>query len=173
MTIPYKRLNALDKTYKPLILKWLSKLFNYDDYPHSHTDQWINWHIHDGYLSVSFDLRQIEQIKLLSLIHPRFIGIPQYTTLKIVNEQSFYVELERLFKIDYPNIVYSKLINSVKHKDNDGDTFHTYDWEVFLEDNSSIIYHNQTQKMDMVKDDYTYKNIIEERSFVEFLKTIQ
>lgn len=172
MSTPYKRINALDKTYKPLILKWLARLFNYDNYPHSHADQWITWSTYDGELTVSFDLRQPEQVKLLSLIHPRFIGVPQYTSLKVVNEKSFYVDLKRLFKIDYPNIVSSKLINRVKHKDNDGDTFYTYDWEIFLDDNTSVMYHNQKEKMDMVKGDYSYKNLIEERKFVEFLNTI-
>jgi len=88
---PYRRLNALDKKMKPLILKWLSNLFGYENYPNSFKDQWIYWSIWDGKLTVSFDLRQEEQVKLLSLIHPRFLGCPQYVTLKIVNEQTFFI----------------------------------------------------------------------------------
>jgi hypothetical protein len=167
---PYKNINALDKICKPLILTWLADLFKYKDYPHSHTDQWITWTLWDGQLSVGFDFRQEEHVKLFSMIHPRFKGIPQYTTLKIVNEKSFYLDLKQLLHLKYPNIVSSKLINKVKHKDNDGDTFYTYDWEVFLDDDTSIMYHNQKEKMDMVKGDYIYNSIIQEKAFVNFLK---
>jgi hypothetical protein len=166
----YITINRLDKTYKPLMLTWLADLFKYENYPHSHTDQWITWNIWDGELSIGFDFRQAEHLKLFSLIHPRFKGVPQYTTLKIVNENNFYLDLERLFKINYPSIVSSKLINKVKHKDNDGDDFYTYDWEVFLADNTSIMYHNQKDKMDMVKGDYIYNSTIQERTFINFLK---
>ena len=166
---PYRKLDALDKKYKPLILKWLSSLFGYENYPHSFKDQWINWDIWDGELSVSFDLRQEEQVKLLSLIHPRFLWCPQYKTLKVVNEKSFYLHLKQLLHIEYPEIKGSKKIDQTKHKDNDGDTFYTYDWEVFLSDGSSILYHNQKDKMDMVKGDFIYNATIQERAFVKFL----
>lgn len=166
---PYRKLSALDKKVKPLILKWLSNLFGYENYPHSFKDQWITWNIWNGELSVSFDLRQEEQVKLLSLIHPRFLGCPQYKTLKVVNEKSFYLHLKQLLHIEYPEIKGSKKINATKHKDNDGDTFYTYDWEVFLSDGSSILYHNQKDKMDMVKGDFIYNATIQERAFVKFL----
>lgn len=169
---PYRRLNALDKKCKPLILEWLSNLFGYENYPHSFKDQWINWNIWDGELSISFDLRQDEQVKLLSLIHPRFLGCPQYKTLKVVNEKSFYLHLKQLLHIEYPEIIGSKKINQTKHKDNDGDTFYTYDWEVFLSDGSSILYHNQKDKMDMVKGDFIYNATIQERAFVKFLQGV-
>ena len=165
---PYRKLDALDKKYKPLILKWLSSLFGYENYPHSFKDQWINWDIWDGELSVSFDLRQEEQVKLLSLIHPRFLWCPQYKTLKVVNEKSFYLHLKQLLHIEYPEIKGSKKIDQTKHKDNDGDTSYTYDWEVFLSDGSSILYHNQKDKMDMVKGDFIYNATIQERAFVKF-----
>jgi hypothetical protein len=116
---PYRKLDALDKKYKPLILKWLSGLFGYENYPHSFKDQWITWNIWDGELSVSFDLRQEEQVRLLSLIHPRFLGCPQYKTLKVVNEKSFYLQLKQLLYIEYPGIKGSKKISQTKHKDND------------------------------------------------------
>jgi len=113
----YKKLDALDKKYKPKIIKWLCSLFGYVDYPHSFKDQWIIWNIWDGELSISFDLRQPEQEKLLSMIHPRFIGCPQSGTLKIVNEKSFYLSLKRLLHINYPNIVSHRLNQKVHHKD--------------------------------------------------------
>lgn len=166
---PYNKLNALDKTYKPLILKWLCDLFKYENYPHSFKDQWIIWNIWDGKLSVSFDTRQDEQNLLISKIHPRFLGCPQYKTLKIVNEDSFYLNLESLLHINYPEIIGKKLIRQTKHKDDDGDTFYTYDWEVFLNDDTSIMYHNQSNIMDMVKNDYIYNSTIQQRAFTEFL----
>ena len=87
-------------------MKWLSNLFGYDNYPNSFKDQWITWNIWDGELSVSFDLRQEEQVKLLSLIHPRFLGCPQYKTLKVVNEKNFYNE--RQIKIGLKNLLDKK-----------------------------------------------------------------
>lgn len=172
----YKRIDGLDKNVKPLILKWLSELFGYKNYPNSFKDQWISWSIWDGQLSVSFDLRQQEHLKLLSLIHPRFIGIPQIGTLKIVNDKSFYLDIERLLYIDYPEITESKLLKRNKERGGTGgwhslsDDFYTYDWEVSLSDETSIYYHNQEDKMEMVKGDYTYLSIIQERAFVNFLQ---
>jgi hypothetical protein len=165
------------KTLKPLILKWLCELFNYNNYPHSFKDQWISWTIWQGELSVSFDLRQDEQIKLISLIHPRFLGCPQHRTLKIVNETNFYLQLDRLLDIKYPEIKNSRLIRRNKERGGTGgwsspsDDFYTYDWEVFLSDSTSIFYHNQKDKMDMVKGDFVYTATIQERAFVEFLNT--
>lgn len=170
--IPYKSLDSLDKKYKPVILKWLSDLFGYNDYPHSFTDQFINWSVWDGELSIRFDLRAYEQAKLLSLIHPRFLGCPQKGTLKVVNEKSFYLKLNDLLNIEYPEITSSKLINKKTHIDEDQDIFYTYSWEVFLSDNTSILYNNQKNNMDMVKGDFIYNSIIQERAFIKFLDTI-
>ncbi len=177
-TIIYQRIDALDKKCKPLILEWLASIFGYKNYPHSFKDQWINWNIWDGDFNVSFDLRQEEQVKLLSLIHPRFLGCPQYKTLKIVNEQSFYLPLKQFLHIEYPEIKGSKLIKKNKERGGHGgwhsasDDFYTYDWEVFLSDDTSIRYHNQNEKMDMKKGDYTYNSIIQERAFVNFLSPL-
>ena len=55
---PYKRLDASDKKYKPLIIKWLANLFGYENYPNSFKDHWITYNIWDGELSVSFDLKK-------------------------------------------------------------------------------------------------------------------
>ncbi len=167
---PYKRIDGLDKTIKPLIMKWLADLFKYENYPHSHADQWITWNVWDGNLTVGFDFRQPEHIILFAHIHPRFKGVPQYQTLKIVNEKSFYLDLKQLLHLKYPNILSSRLVNKTAHKDNDGDIFYSYDWEVFLDDDTSIMYHNQKEKMDMVKGDFIYNSIIQERAFVNFLK---
>jgi hypothetical protein len=155
---------------KSSILKWLCKLFEYPDYPHSFKDQWIGWSIWDGQLTVSFDLRQPEQVKLLSLIHPRFLGCPQYKTLKIVNENTFYLQLNSLFTINYPTILSYKHIKTIKHKDNDGDDFYEYYWEITLSDNTIITHISQT--MTLKENNVLYRNTIEERMFLDFLKTI-
>jgi len=176
---PYLKLDALDKKHKPLILKWLTNLFGYENYPHSFKDQWINWSIWDGELSVSFDSRQEEQVKLLSLIHPRFLGCPQYQTLKIVNEKNFYLQLKQLLHIEYPEIKSSTLIKKTNNRGGTGgwhspsDDFYTYDWEVFLSDGSSIMYNNQKEKMDLIKGDFVYNSIIQERAFTEFLLALR
>ena len=173
--VMYRKQDALDKKVKPLILDWLSKLFGYDNYPHSFKDQWIRWSVWDGELSVSFDLRQEEQVKLLSLIHPCFLGCPQFRTLKIVNENNFYLRLKRLLPIKYPEITGSKLLSKDKQSGGTGgwsspsDDFYTYDWEVFLNDGSSVFYHNQNDKMDMGYRGFTYDAIIQERAFVRYL----
>lgn len=164
----YQKLDSLDKRMKPLILKWLCDLFEYKGYPHSFRDQWINWTVWDNQLSISFDLRQPEQIRLLSLIHPRFRGVPQNGTLIIVNENNFYLTLDRIGKINYPNINGFKLLHKTKRTD-DGDIFYSYDWEVMLDDNTSIAYHNQTEKMDLKHRDFIYDSTIEQRFFVNML----
>lgn len=175
-TAPYRSVDALDKKLKPLILSWLSNLFGYDNYQHSFKDQWINWGIWDGWFTVSFDLRQEEQVKLLSLIHPRFLGVPQRSTLKIVNEKTFYLELKQLLNIEYPDITGSKLLSKIKQRGGTGgwhsasDDFYTYEWEVFLSDGSSLFYKNQKDVMDMVKGDFIYNARIQERAFVNFLQ---
>ncbi len=166
----YRPVDGLDKLYKPLIIKWLCKQFNYQYYPHSFKDQWILWSIWEGMLTISFDGRQDEHNKLLSLIHPRFLGIPQYKTLKIVNEKNFYLQLNHLLNIDYPAIVGHELLSTEKHKDDDGDVFYTYKWNVFLADGTSVIYNNMVDKMDLIKSDFVYNKIIQERAFTEFLK---
>ena len=166
---PYKRIDGLDKKCKPLILKWLCSVFGYENYPHSFRDQYILWSVWEGDISVSFDSRVDEQNKLLSLIPARFKGVPQYKTLKIVNENNFYLQIRQLLHVEYPKIIDSKLVKTNKHKDNDGDTFFTYDWEVLLSDNTSIEYHNQLNKMDLVENGVIYNKIIQERVFVNFL----
>ena len=71
----YKRIDALDKIYKPLIIKWLCKSFGYKNYPHSFTDQFIHWSLFDGKLTINFDFRVPEQIRLIKSIPKRFRGI--------------------------------------------------------------------------------------------------
>jgi hypothetical protein len=170
--------NNLDKKIKPLILKWLSSLFGYENYPNSFKDQWIRYSIWEGELNVGFDLRQEEQAKLLSLIHPRFLGCVQKKTLKVVNEKTFYIQLKDFLAIEYPEIKGSKLLIKKQHLGGTGgwysksDDFYTYDWEVFLSDNTSIFYHNQKDIMDMVKDDFIYNVKIQERAFVNFLNSL-
>jgi hypothetical protein len=166
----YKNKDALDKTVKPMILEWLSNVFGYDNYPHSFKDQWITWNVWNNQLSVGFDWRQEEHKRLFDFIHPRFKGVPQTSTLKIVNEDNFYIEVDKIVHIDYPTIQSSVLIYKTKHTDNDGDVFYTYDWEVFLSDGTSIMYHNQNDKMDMIRRNFNYDATIQERAFVNFLE---
>jgi len=164
---PYRRISVLDKKIKPLILKWLSNLFGYENYPHSFKDQWITWNIWDGLLSVYFDLRQKEQVKLLSLIPSHFL-----------KKDTFYLQLNKFLDIEYPEIIDSKLLSKDKHRGGSNgwysksDEFYTYDWEVFLNDGSSLFYHNQKDTMDMIKGDIIYNTIIQERTFVKFLQNL-
>lgn len=167
----FKSPDAADKKYKPLILKWLCEVFEYKNYPYSFRDQWIIWNVsHDGELWVSFDHRQEEQRKLFSMIPIRFLGAIQWKTLKIVNEKSFYLPLSRFLTIKYPEIISSKLLSKTKHIDNDGDDFYSYDWEIFLNDGTSIHYSNYSQHMDMKHGDYYYTNRINTREFLKFLE---
>ena len=165
----------MDKT---LILKWLCELFGYKDYPHSFKDQWILPTIWNGILSISFDSRVEEHNKLISLIPAQFMGTVQYKSLKIVNKKTFYVVLDRLGDIKYPNIIKSVLKDTTKHAGGSGgwtsesDAFYTYDWEVFLDDDTSIMYNNQKDVMDMVKGDFIYNKIIQERWFINFLTNL-
>ena len=165
----YVRKDSLDKEIKPLILKWLCSKFGYEDYPHSYRDQWIEWNIWDGTLSIRFDSRQGEQIKLLSLMPCQLKGTPQCGTLKIVNTDCFYLQLKDAISLKYPEIINSKLLRKDKHTDNDGDTFYSYHWEVFLSDNTSIRYKNQKDVMDLERRSFSYDCTIQERDFVDFL----
>lgn len=163
----YHRIDALDNTYKPLILKWLSKLFGYNNYPHSSKDQWISWKIWNNELTIFLDSRQKEHRKLLSLIPKQFLGTPQYKTLKIVNKDIFYLRLNKLFLIGYPDIIGNKFIGKKLCN-----TFYVYDWKVILDDNTSIHYHNQRNKMDMIKGSFIYDCTIQERAFTQFLNNL-
>lgn len=171
----FVKTDALDKKSKPLVLKWLSNHFGYKDYPHSFKDQWINWRVWDGELTVGFDSRVEEQNKLKSMLPVRLMGTPQHRTLKIVNEDSFYLRLETIIHIYYPDIISSSLVSKIKQQGgtrgwhSPSDDFYTYDWEVVLSDGSSIMYHNQEDKMDMIKGSYIYNAIIQEREFLKFL----
>lgn len=168
---PYKQLDTLERDwYKSSIIKWLCEVFGYLDYPHTFADKWISWRIDNSRLSVSFDLRQPEQAKLLSLIHPRFLGIPQNSTLKIVNEKTFYLELDRLFILTYPSIIKKTIINKTKHIDDDGDIFYVYDWELILDDNTTILYRNQSNILNIDENHFIYQSIINERKFINFLE---
>lgn len=178
--VMYKKIDSLDKKYRPIILDWLNSLFKPETpYSHSFADQWINWTIWDGELSIRFDLRNEAQKELLSAIHPRFLGCPQIGTLKVVNENSFYLSLKSLLHIEYPEIIGSKLL--IRHKERGGkggwhspsDDFYTYDWCVSLADGSDIFYHNQEPEMDMVKGGFKYNASIQERAFIRFLDKLK
>lgn len=107
------------------------------------------------------------------------MGQIQSHTLKIVNTTYFYLPLDKLLTIDYPEIVGHKLIHKVKHNSGSGgwidkgEFFYTYDWEVTLSDNTTILYHNQKDTMDMVRDSFIYRDKINERAFISFLQKYQ
>lgn len=165
----YQQKDGLDKQMKPLILKWLCETFGSGNFPHAFTDQWITWSIWDGELTIGFDRRQLTHVELFSRIPDRFKGVPQNCTLKIVNGHNFYMSVRHLGTIQYPKILSSKLIKAHTSKDDDGDTCYSSYWEVFLSDETSIIYHNQEQKMDLDWRGFIYDKIIQERFFVNFL----
>jgi len=165
----YKPIGGDNRVYKPKVLRWLCKVFDHRDFPHSFKDQWINWNVWNGKITVSFDMRQKEHLDLLAKIPPQLLGIPQYKTLKIVNKNTFYLPIKTLLAVDYPTILAHKLIAKDTHKDGEGGFFCTYDWQVFLADNSSIYYHNQNDKMDMKYRGFTYDSRIQERAFIRFL----
>ncbi len=167
---PYKKLDASDKKYKSLILKWMAKQFNYPDYPHSFKDQFINWNIWDSELTIIFDSRQLEQMKLLSLIPPQMVGAVQYKSLLIVNKHTFNIRIEKLGAIEYPEINGYTLIKEVTQFDNDGDIFYEYNWEISLTDGTSIEYNNQDEYPNLNKGDIIYNSIIQERFFCNFLE---
>lgn len=167
----FKWPDASDKKYKPLILEWLARTFGYENYPHSFKDQWINWTIWDNILTVSFDFRQDEQKKLFDHIPDRLKGCPQSRTLKIVNENSFYVPIVSIFRKEYPLIITSKLVNKIKHVDNDGDIFFVYYWRVELANGKAISYSNQAEKMDLAYRSYSYDHYIDTMNFCHFLES--
>ena len=165
----YKSFDALDKTMKPLILDWLADIFGYGQFEHSFKDQWVRWSVYGRYVSVGLDNRVPEQLKLWSLIPDKLKGCLQRTTLKVVNKDSFYLDIDRVVNLKYPDIVKSSVHTKVKHTDDDGDVFYCYEWLVELSDGSAVIYNNQKDVMDMVKCDYSYMRLIEERAFVQFI----
>lgn len=167
----YYKITASDKTYKPLILSWLSEVFNYRGYPHDYKDQWINWSIYGGQLSISFDDRSEGQRELVKIIHPRFMGVPQYQTLRVVNKDSFYLDIHSLLSIEYPKITSHTLLRKTPHEDGDGDIFYTYDWRIYLDDGTSIHHQNQRNIMTLKHGEYSYKSIIDERAFINFLNS--
>lgn len=172
--IPYdKQTEAQRAVYKKLVLRWLCRTFGFKNYPHSFMDSFIHWSIWDGELRITFDLRQPEQIKLLSKIPKRFKGRPQNETLKIINENNFYINISQVIPVAYPDIVGSKLLEKLPRKDNEGDTYYRYNWEVFLSDSTSILYSNQKSVMDMAKRNYIYDSTIQQREFMRFLLTFQ
>lgn len=176
ITEPFVTADAMDNKIKPLILKWLTKHFGYKDYPHSFRDQWITWNIWDGEISVGFDSRIDEHNKLLSLIKPQYLGTPQAGTGKIVNTDTFYLDLKDLIDIKYPEIIKSSLMRINSHKGgtngwhSPSDDLFSYTWRIYLDDGTSIIYSNHKEVMDMVKGDFIYDSIIQERAFIKYIE---
>jgi hypothetical protein len=170
----YSRPDALDKKYKPLILQWLADTFGYEgEYPHNFQDQYINWSISQGYLSIHFDFRCPAQEKLFSIIPMQFKGAPQFGTLKIVNDSSFYLHFERFITPVQPRILNSSIMEKHSQYDaEEGTTFFTYDWRVSLSDGSTIKYHNQSKECNLMEDSDYFKSYIQTKQFTEFLDDI-
>lgn len=164
----FVKTDALDKKYKPLIIKWLCKVFDVSDHVVSFKDQWIRWSINDSTLSI--DLNDCEAIK--RKIPAALFGTPQHGSLRIVNEQSIYIPLSAICHVDYPEVTGHTLIKKHKHKDGDGGFFYSYNWEVFLCDGTSIFYSNQKDQMDLVRRSYNYDWILQERAFLNFLESL-
>lgn len=165
----YRQKNALDKTYKPLFIKWLCDKFQIENYPHSFKDQWISTHIWEGTLSISFDKRQEEHLDLMKSIPEKFFGIAQYGTLKIVNKNTFYLNVDQMTHVKYPKIKSHKLLGKIRSKDSDGDIMSVYHWEIYLDDNTSIYYTNQIPEMDFDYKGYIYNCYIQTRTVEKFL----
>lgn len=168
--IPYKKVGALDKKIRPLILTWLCSLVGID-YKHDWRDQWISWNIWDGRLSISLDQGVDAQKELFEALPMENKGTKQYKTGILVNKDVLYYSVEDIVDVSYPEISNHILKYKHRHVDNDGDEFFTYDWQVFLSDGTSIMYNNQYWHMDLKKGDYIYNATIQERAYVTFLQS--
>lgn len=161
---------------KPAILDWLASTVNYK-FKHHFSDTWINCTIWDNQLSISLDFRQDSHKELFKKLPNKYKGCLQYGTGKLVNDKTLYFNIENLIDINYPEITNSTLLRRNKVRGGKGgwysasDDFYTYDWEVQLDDGTTINYHNQINKMDMIKGDFIYNAEIQEREFVKFLNT--
>jgi hypothetical protein len=164
------------KSYKPRILDWLSSLVNHK-FKHHHSDNWIIVSIWDDVLTITLDFRQPNQLELFNKLPTHLKGCLQIGTNKLVNEKTLYFKVSEICNVNYPDIIWHKLINKTKHQSGSkgwtdtGDFFYTYKWELFLSDNTSIMYSNQRNKMDMVKGNYIYNKTIQEREFKKFIMT--
>jgi hypothetical protein len=160
---------------KTLILDWLSKQVNYK-FEHSFKNGWINVGVWDSMLSISLDFRVKEQQELFDLLPVKYKGCLQHGTGILVNEKVLYFNVHDICKVEYPDIVGSKLLT--KHKNQGGkggwtsadDWFYTYLWEINLSDGTTIQYKNQQDYVDLVKGNIIYTKIIDERTLFEFLR---
>jgi hypothetical protein len=168
----YERPDGNDQICKPLILKWLAAVSGYKDYPHSFKDQWIRWSVWRGDVSVSFDSRVKDQQELSDLLVPKFPGSAESRSPEKIPVDFFFISLGELFDIESPDIIGYKLIGKTAYETKDGDEFSTYKWEVFLDDETSIIYQNQKDVMDMEVGDKHYSSTIEQRAFITYVKNI-
>lgn len=161
--------------YYSIILDWFSNMVDHS-FIHSFRDKWMMYSIWNGTLSIRLDLETKEQKELFDLLPSNYKGCAQYGTGKLVNERVLYFKVEDIIPISYPDIIGSKLIHKEKHQSTNhgwietGCYFYTYDWQVLLSDETSILYHNQLDKMDMIKGDYIYNARIQEREFYKFLE---
>lgn len=164
----YNRIDHIhDKKTKPMILDWLASTVG-TEFQHSYSDQWIVWSIWNGNLDISLDFRQTTHRELFEKLPNANKGCLSWEG-KLVNTKTLYYKVSNLTKVDYPDIVRHRLIRHIRHKDDDGDTFYVYEWEVFLSDGSSLFYSNQDKCMDMVKSNFSYRCTIEQRAFINFL----
>lgn len=169
-----------DKDVRTLLLKWLFKQFGNNDHTPSFKDGWILPNItFNNRLSVSFDSRVEEQMELIKMIPPQFMGTPQKRTLLIVNPQTFYLDLNDLLDLKYPSIVDYRLVKTNTHKGGKGgwsspsDEFQSYDWELMLSDGTMMDHNNQSKTIDIaaLETSWIYRSRIEEREFIKFLES--
>lgn len=165
-------LNCLDKKYKLMILSWLANKVSKNfmkKYKHDFRDQWIIWSIYDDTIFIMLDFRVDAQKQLFDKLPDKNKGCLQKGTGKLVNKKTLYFPLEPEIETPFPKIIKHELFQTIKHKDNDGDKFYEYYWEVFLEDGTSIEYRNQDSKMDLTEKSLKYMWMLQERAFRQFL----
>lgn len=165
----YKLPNALDKQYKPLILKWLSNHFKIP-YNHSFKDQWITWNVWNSILSINLDLRDENQRKLFEMLPNHIKGTIQYKTLKHVNTDVIYIPLNMFLNLKYPTIVKDRVIKTITHSESGESDWYEYDREISLSDGTSIYHRNQSKTQGLEYNGFIYKSILDTRTFYNFLK---
>lgn len=153
--------------YKPIILDWLSRVYDFGKYEHSFKDQWINLSVYDE-VSISFDKRVPEQLALLNALPARIKGAIQSNSLKIVNNDTVYIPISKIVTIDYPTIKSVELFYTDKSKDNDGDPFEDYTYKLHLSD-GTILWSLSQDKNEPISMEYSFRWDIQQRAFLKHL----
>lgn len=162
--------------YKPKVLDWLASLVNHT-FIHHFSDKWISVGIWNNELSISLDLRQLNQVELFNKLPNEIKGCLQEGTGKLVNEKTLYFKVSEIVPFEYPTIVSSRLTTTNKHQESEkggwyikGRYYNSYDWELILSDGSTIEYSNYKDTMDLKETDLIFKTKIEEKEFYKFIE---